>query len=293
VMVPAQDRAGFEKVLKDALAIDPSKDPENQLVILIGQRRAKALLENPGLAMRLANLVGTPIEKGFKLLPQGWTEAVHSAARAALMRAVEVAVASLGGKSRGNSEKLHKILVGASGGLGGAFGLAALPIELPLSTTFMLRSIADIARSEGHDLQSASVKLACLEVFALGGRSKADDASESGYWAIRAALAKAISEAAAYMAERSAIERSAPAVVRLISAIAARFGVIVSEQVAAKAVPIIGAASGSVINILFMDHFQDMARGHFIVKRLEAKYGVAQIKDAYDQVPFNRASKPE
>lgn len=46
VLVPAQDRAGFEKALKDALAIDPAKDPENQLVILIGQRRARALLDN-------------------------------------------------------------------------------------------------------------------------------------------------------------------------------------------------------------------------------------------------------
>lgn len=246
-------------------------------------RRAKALLENPGLAMRMANLIGTPIEKGFKLLPRGWSEAVHTAARSALMRAMEVAVASLGRRPRfGASEKFHKILVGASGGLGGAFGLAALPIELPVSTTFMLRSIADIARSEGHDLRSASVKLACLEVFALGGTSTADNASESGYWAIRAALAKAISEAAAYMAQRGAVEGSAPAMVRLITAIAARFGVIVSEQVAAKAVPVIGAASGSVINILFMDHFQDMARGHFIVKRLEAKYGVGRIREAYE-----------
>jgi hypothetical protein len=248
-------------------------------------RQAKLLLENPGLAVRLANLVGTPIEKGFKLLPKGWTEAVHSAARGALMRAIDVAIASLSKRPRLiASDKFHKILVGASGGLGGAFGLASLPIELPLSTTFMLRSIADIARSEGHDLRSASVKLACLEVFALGGRSKSDDASESGYWAIRAALAKAISEAAAYMAQRGTVEHSAPAVVRLITAIAARFGVIVSEQVAAKAVPVIGAASGSIINILFMDHFQDMARGHFIVKRLEARYGVGKIRDAYEQL---------
>lgn len=247
-------------------------------------RRAKMLLENPGLAMRLANFVGTPIEKGFKLLPQGWAEAVHSATRAALMRALELAVASLGKSRPRASEKLHKILVGASGGLGGAFGLAALPLELPVSTTFMLRSIADIARSEGHDVRSTSVRLACLEVFALGGQSKADDASESGYWAIRAALAKAISEAAAYLAERRALEQTAPAVVRLISAIAARFGVIVSEQVAAKAVPVIGAASGSIINILFMDHFQDMARGHFIVKRLETRYGVARIKEAYESL---------
>ena len=257
-------------------------------------RHAKALLENPGFAVRLANLVGTPLEKGFKLLPQGWTDIVHKAARAALTRALNVAVASLGKRSPSRaSEKFHKILVGASGGVGGAFGLAAVPVELPISTAFMLRSIADIARSEGHDLQSASVKLACLEVFALGGRSKSDDASESGYWAIRAALAKAVSEAAAYVAQRGALEQTAPAILRFVSAIAARFGVIVSEQIAAKAVPVIGAASGSIINILFMEHFQNMARGHFIVKRLEAKYGVAKIKEAYEQIAFNRASNPE
>jgi hypothetical protein len=248
-------------------------------------RRAKGLLENTRLAMRLANLLGSPIEKGFQLLPKGWAEAVQTATRAALNKALQVAVASLGRrKAPVASEKLHKILVGASGGLGGAFGLASLPIELPVSTTFMLRSIADIARSEGHDLRDPATRLACLEVFALGGPSKGDDAAESGYWAIRAALAKAISEAAAYVAERSALEQSAPAVVRLVTAIAARFGVIVSEQVAAKAIPIVGAASGSIINIIFMDHFQDMARGHFIIKRLEAKYDPFTIKDLYAQV---------
>jgi hypothetical protein len=46
VMVPAQDRAGFEKLLNEALAIDPLKDPGTQLVTLIMQRRARALLAN-------------------------------------------------------------------------------------------------------------------------------------------------------------------------------------------------------------------------------------------------------
>ena len=93
---------------------------------------------------------------------------------------------------------------------------------------------------------------------------------------MRAALARAVSEAASYMAQRSVLEKSAPAVVRLIAAISSRFGVVVSEQLAA--VPIVGAAGGSLVNVLFMDHFQDMARGHFIVKRLEAKYGIDVIK---------------
>ena len=44
-------------------------------------------------------------------------------------------------------------MVGASGAIGGAFGLASVAVELPISTTIMLRSIADIARSEGFDVR--------------------------------------------------------------------------------------------------------------------------------------------
>ena len=246
---------------------------------------AKSLLENPGFTARIANIIGTPIEKGFKLLPKNWSDVVSKASKAALTTALQVAVATLGArKSVKSSERFHKILVGASGGIGGVFGLAALPIELPVSTTIMLRSIADIARSEGHSLSSMPTRLTCLEVFALGGRSGRDDAAESSYWAVRAALARAVSEAASYMAQRSVLEKSAPAVVRLIAAISSRFGVVVSEQLAAKAVPIVGAAGGTVINVLFMDHFQDMARGHFIVKRLEAKYGVDVVRSTYDSL---------
>jgi EcsC protein family len=244
---------------------------------------AKSLLENPGLTARMANLLGSPIEKGFKLLPKGWSETVHKATKTALVKALELAVATLGSRNRKRaSERFHKMLVGASGGLGGAFGLAALPIELPFSTTIMLRSIADIARSEGHNIGAVQTRLSCLEVFALGGTSAADDATESSYWAVRAALAKAISEAASYIAERGVLEKTAPAVVRLVAAIASRFGIVVSEQVAAKAVPLVGAASGTIINVLFINHFQDMARGHFIVKRLEAKYGSQVVKNTYE-----------
>lgn len=244
---------------------------------------AKSLLEHPGLTARLANLIGSPIEKGFDLLPRGWSATVQKATGAALLKALQLAVVTMGTRNRRkSSEFLHKVLVGASGGIGGAFGLAALPIELPISTTLMLRSIADIARSEGHDIGALNTKLACLEVFALGGRAASDDATESSYWAVRAALAKAISEAATYLAERGVIEKSAPAILRLITSLSSRFGVIVSEQVAAKAVPVVGAAGGSVINILFINHFQDMARGHFIVKKLEARWGTETARSLYE-----------
>jgi hypothetical protein len=52
--------------------------------------------------------------------------------------------------------------------------------------------------------------------------------------------------------------------VRLIATIASRFGVTVSQKVTASAVPVIGAAGGALINTIFIDHFQNMARGHLL-----------------------------
>src|SRR5207248_2064595 len=78
--------------------------------------------------------------------------------------------------------RLHLAAVAASGAVGGAFGLATLPLELPLSTTLILRSVADIARGEGEDLEDPEGLLSCLEVFALGsGRDVA--LGESSYFA--------------------------------------------------------------------------------------------------------------
>jgi hypothetical protein len=76
-------------------------------------------------------------------------------------------------------------------------------------------------------------------------------------------------------------EESAPALVRLIVVIAQRFSIQVSEKAAAQAVPAIGAAGGALINTVFIDHFQDMARGHFIIRRLERIYGKAAVEAAY------------
>jgi predicted anti-sigma-YlaC factor YlaD len=45
VSVPAQDRPEYERLLKEALAIDPEKDPSNRLVTLVYQRRARVLLD--------------------------------------------------------------------------------------------------------------------------------------------------------------------------------------------------------------------------------------------------------
>ena len=247
--------------------------------------RAKALLENPGVAAKVTDLIGMPIERALKLLPATWGDVVNTATRKALETALKAALLTLDDSPPVRArEFLHKLAVAATGAGGGAFGLAGLPVELPLSTSIMLRSIADIARSEGELLRTADGKLACLEVFALGGRRPSDDATESAYFAVRGVLAKAVSEAAQFITEKGLVEEGAPALIRLIAQVASRFGAAVSEKVAAEAVPVIGAAGGAAINLIFIDHFQDMARGHFIVRRLERTYGAALVRAEYDRV---------
>jgi hypothetical protein len=250
-------------------------------------KRAKQLLEHPGIAAKLANYVGSPVEKGMEMLPVRVQKTVHKATEAALMKALDVAVRTLG-ESKGSyaaSERIHKFAAAASGAAGGAFGIAALAWELPVSTTLMLRSIADIAASEGENPRHMETKLACLEVFALGSnRNESDNAAESGYFAARAALASAISEAARHLAQKGAAKTGAPALVRLIAMIASRFGIVVSEKAAAQAIPIIGAAGGALINTVFIGHYQDVARGHFIVRRLEKIHGPASVRLAYRKV---------
>lgn len=149
----------------------------------------------------------------------------------------------------------------------------------------MLRSIMDIARSEGASIQDLQTKLDCLTVFALGGESSADDGSESGYFAVRMALAFAVTEASQYVLSKKVTEAGAPALVQLIALVARQFGVQVTQKAAAQAVPAIGALGGALINMVFIDHYQTMARGHFVVLRLEQQYGADQVRAVYQSLP--------
>lgn len=252
---------------------------------VIRLKRAMDLLENPGLAAKLTHIIGVPFEKAFDYLPAQWIGAIQTITRKSLHHALEVAVKTIDPREKKTSnDALHKLLAAASGGIGGAFGLPALAIELPVTTVVMFRSIADIARSEGEDLRLIEARLACLEVFALGGSTEKDNAAENGYYAVRAMLARQVSEAAKYLVERGAAKEGSPALIRFIATIASRFEVTVSQKTAASAVPVIGAAGGALINTVFINHFQNMARGHFIIRSLERKYGAQYVKISYENI---------
>lgn len=248
-------------------------------------RYAGSLLENPGLAIKITNFLGAPLEKGFALLPRGWSDIVAVSTRKALEAALHSAILTMNGtRETGATNVFHKIMVAGTGAAAGFWGLPALAVELPISTTLMMRSIADIARSEGQIITDPQVKIACVEVFAFGGPGKGDNAAETGYFAVRAALATTVADATKLIATKGLSEKAGPALIRLLSQISSRFGIQVSEKIAAQAIPIIGAVGGAVINTLFMDHFQSMARGHFIILRLEKKYGSECVRREYERL---------
>lgn len=238
-------------------------------------------LEHPGLVARVSNVLGIPLSATLKLLPRPWHAAVASAAETAVTKALEVAISSLGDTpSRAAGSSSHQMLCMATGAVGGFFGLPALLVELPVTTTIMLRAIADVARREGEDLADLDARLACVHVLAFGGRSGEDTYTELGYYEVRAALALHFSVVSHHIAARG-VDGQLPATVNLIRSIAARFGVVISEKAAAQMVPLLGAAAGALVNRAFMDHYQDVAAGHFTVRRLERTYSGEAIEAAY------------
>ncbi|PRH82888.1 peptidase [Arenimonas caeni] len=243
--------------------------------------RARRLLESPGLAMQLANVIGAPIESLMRGLPGPASRLVDKAARKAVEVAFEAARRTLRDDSPGDASlRLHQVAVAGTGAVGGFFGLPGLLVELPVTTATMLRSIADIARSEGAAPGEPETRLDCLQVLALGGTRPDDDGAESGYFATRAALAQQVTAATRYAASGMG-GGSAPAIVQLVNGIAGRFSIPVTQKALAQAAPLVGAATGATLNLIFMRHFQSAARGHFIVRRLERLHGEGAVRAAW------------
>ncbi len=263
-------------------------------------QRAVDLLESPTLTAKMANLIGSPLEFAVKRLPDSVSRRIHGAVEAALFKSAQAALWTMDNTpGKAASTRWHKLAAATSGAVGGAFGFTTLFIELPVSTTIMMRSVADVARSEGFDLREMSTRHACLEVFALGGNSGKDDASETGYYITRGFTAEVMRHLSAELAGRAVggspvmigltPKEAGKWLAKLVEKVAARFGVVVTEKFAAQAVPIVGAVAGATLNTMFTDYYQDVARGHFIVRRLERSYGYETVRAAYSMLAAERS----
>jgi len=248
--------------------------------------RAYAQLEDVSFAVRLAALVGQPVEALKSRLPGALQNGLDSAVRRALSAAMQAALKSDPARTPVPVASIwfHRGMAAASGAAGGAFGLPGTLVELPVSTTLLLRQIAAVAAQNGENLSQPTIAAECLKVFALGGRDVRDDAAESGYFAVRLALAEALKN----FAGRGLAAAALPG---FIGPIAARFGGPVALKLSAQMAPLVGAATGAAVNLAFLEHFRGVAEGHFTVRRLERIHGPQPVKRAYDAIAATRDAR--
>ncbi len=261
-------------------------------------RSAKASMEDIGMLMKGLNKLGDGIDSGIKLIPQKQQVWLQKNVNNILMTLVKSNLATMkkGEIFKKPSPTVYKTMVTATGALSGALGATTgigtvlFASELALSTKFIMRSIMDIARSEGEDLYNIETQLSCLQVFSLGGESNDDDGLETSYYTSKIAMDNALKGATSYVSKNGIhglnklLLNSTNPLMKLISTVTSRFTVQVSEKFIAQAVPLIGAAGGGSINYLFIDHFQKMAKAHFTIRRLERKYGEELVKTKYLEI---------
>lgn len=280
-----------ESRIKSHIKEVPVKIPaEDQAFI----EEAARFFVNPGVVAKSLSWIGEPIERLQKRLPVKAQEKISQATKTAVEKALVAAVTTLPNELPAVSNPaadsvrsgwLHKGTTGVVGALGGFFGLAALPLELPVTTVLILRGILDQARVYGHDINDIETRLEGLMVFTMGTSSPQDDATETGYFAARISLANTIRLAASSLAGTSAkqfleiLEKgTVPALVRLTAQVAKAFEIRVTQKLASEVVPFLGAVGGSAMNFAFTDFYCTAAKYHFGVRALEKQYGIEPVQ---------------
>ena len=266
-------------------------------------KKAKLAMEHMGSAIKGVNLVGNTLETGSKLIPKKALTVIQKSTEKILLGLLKANLLTISKNKtiKEPSKKTYKAIVMGSGAVGGFFGsmtgvgTAIFVSEMTITTKFILRSIMDIARSQGEDIYTLEGQMQCLEVFALGGQSKDDDGMDTSYYIARAALSAYLKSATAASvqtaikaAAKGASAMGSNAITKLITQIAARYSVLITEKLMAQAIPIAGAVGGGSMNFIFINHFQKMATAHFTLRRLERKYGEELIMKTYNELNINK-----
>lgn len=231
--------------------------------------RAMARLnDSGGLVVRLADMVGGAMGRTVRfgtrslgMIP-GAPGAVQAVVEAALRRAFDVAVVRLaeGGQMR-QSRRLAGPLVFVSGAVGGFLGLGGFVPDATVTSLAIMREIARIAVEAGEELADPETRAACLQVFALNAGQNGGAEPESSYFSARFVM------------------QGRP-VAMLLTDVARRFGVTLSQKFALQAVPVVGALTGAALNAAFLAHYRDLATAHFTIRRLERQFGEAMVRAA-------------
>ena len=209
-----------------------------------------------GLGVQLLTLAGGKAEKLIDQLPTP----VKSGLEEATERALKLAMRAANSSRRAVPDQpdwLNTGVTTAMGAVGGMGGLPSALVELPATTTVLLRIIQGVAAENGFDPTSPSVQFDCIRVFAAAGPMASDDGADLGFLTLRLTL-------------------TGSAMQRLISTVAPRLATVLGQKLAAQTIPVLGAVAGATTNYLYSGYYREIAHVHFGLRRLAIDTDIAQ-----------------
>ncbi|WP_176736962.1 EcsC family protein [Oligoflexus tunisiensis] len=272
-------------------------NPQHQRFI----EEAAVFLEKPSALIQTTDRLGRPLDKLQSYLPEPVQQLVKQAVQQALRSALQAAIKTLPNQNikpqswpgiLEATQRLawkHTAAVTTTGAIGGALGTAALMVELPLTTSLILRSISSMAQQWGHDLRQSEIQMQCLYVFTLGSpHNRNDDAMDTAYLSARIAWHGLIRELAAFISTHSlkdlflALELGTlPALVKFVGLFVPALERTLLRGALSKSIPILSAVGSAALNAGFCQYFTRAARYHFGLMHLEALYGSEVVHEHY------------
>ena len=146
--------------------------------------------------------------------------------------------------------------MGAAGGFG---GLPSALVELPVTTTVLLRAVQGVAVEHGFDPKEEGVKFDCIQVFGAAGPLASDDGSDLAFLSLRLTLTGA-------------------GLQKLIATVAPRLATALGQKLASQTVPVLGAIAGATTNYLYTNYYQEIAHVHFGLRRLAINAGLSEAE---------------
>ncbi|MBL4917745.1 EcsC family protein [Szabonella alba] len=217
-------------------------------------------LRSAGPLMALVQKMGGKLEDQLAHLPKGARARIEAVTEAALRRALSLAAHGRHAPDLGAGGA--PALAAVSGAAGGAGGLATALVELPVTVTLILHAILRAAEAEGFDTTLPEVQAEALRVLTSGGPLAEDDGINTSFLGARLTV-------------------TGPALHKLLAKIAPKFAAVLSQKLAAQAVPVLGALSGAALNTAFLTHYRELAHIRFALLRLASLHGAERVRDEF------------
>lgn len=215
-----------------------------------------------GPLILIINKFGGKIESQMAHLPDGLRRQIERVTTDALTRAVTVA--GHGRHAPDFGPRAAPALAAFTGALGGAGGLATALAELPVTITVILHAILRAAEDEGFDTTLPEVRAEALRVLMAGGPLDDDDGINTSFLGARMTL-------------------TGPALHKLLAKIVPGFAAVLSQKLAAQAIPFLGAVTGAGLNAAFLTHYRELAHIRFGLLRLTVLHGAEPVRKSFER----------